>query len=68
MTTVYIEDNSVQAERFVEFTRTMPFATVVEEKKQSFAEACAECNAITVDEFIDELEKRVRQRYHNAKS
>ena len=61
MTTIYIEDNSVQAERFVEFTRTMPFATVVEDKKQSFAEACAECNAITVDEFFDELNSRIEK-------
>jgi hypothetical protein len=61
MTTVLIEGNSVQAERSVEFTRTMPFATVIEEPKKSFEEACAECNAITVDEFFDELNSRIEK-------
>ena len=68
MTTVIIEDNSFQAASFVEYARTLPFATVVEEKKKSFEEACAECNAVSVDFFINELEKRVKQRYQNAKS
>jgi predicted HTH domain antitoxin len=68
MTTVIIEDNNVQATSFVEYTRTLPFATVIEEKKISFEDACAECNAISVDEFINELEKSVKQRYHNATS
>jgi len=43
MTTVIIEDNSFQAASFVEYARTLPFATVVEEKKKSFEEACVEC-------------------------
>ena len=68
MTTVYIDNANAQATSFLEFARTLPFATVVEEKKMSFEEACAECNAVTVDFFIDELEKRVKQRYHHAKS
>jgi predicted HTH domain antitoxin len=33
----------------------------------SFEEAVAECNGISVDEFIDELRKRVKERYRNAK-
>ena len=65
MITVMIEDNNVQT---VEYTRTQPFTTVVEERKKSFEEACIECNAVSVDYFCDELEKRVKQRYHNAKS
>ena len=36
-------------------------------KKQTFEEAVAECNGISVDEFIDELRKRVKERYRNAK-
>ena len=67
MTTVIIDDNNVQAKSFVEYARTLPFARV-SEKKQSFEEACSECDAITVDFFINELENRVKQRYRNAKS
>jgi len=67
MTTVIIEDNSVQSRSFAEYARPLPFAKV-SEKKQSFEEACRECDAITVDFFINELENRVKQRYRNAKS
>jgi hypothetical protein len=68
MTTVMIEDNNVQTKRFVEYART-PSATMIgTEKKKSFEEACAECNAVTVDFFISELENRVKQRYRDAKS
>ena len=59
MTTILIEDNSVQAKQFVKFAGTLPYATVVAPKKKSFKEACAECNAITVDEFFDELDERI---------
>ena len=37
-------------------------------EKKSFEEACAECNAAPVEMFIDELRKRVKERYQNAKS
>jgi hypothetical protein len=67
MTTVFIEDYGVQSQNLIEHIRSFPFTTVVEKEKKSFEEACAECNAVTVDEFIDELEKRVKQRYQNAK-
>jgi hypothetical protein len=68
MTTVIIEDNCVQAKSFVKYARTLPFTTVVTEKKKNFEKACKECNAITVDFFISELENRVKQRYLDAKS
>jgi len=59
MTTVIIEDNCVQAKQFIRFARTLPFATVVENKKKSYKEACAECGAVTVDAFFDELNARI---------
>jgi hypothetical protein len=37
------------------------------EKKKTYEEACAECNAVSVETFIDELRKRVKERYKNAK-
>jgi len=36
-------------------------------EKKSFEEACAECNAVSVETFINELRKRVTERYRNAK-
>ena len=37
----------------------MPDQPIIETKKKSFKEACAECNAVTVDEFFDELNARI---------
>jgi len=46
--------------------RRVPTRPVVEPKQKSFEEACAECNATTVDAFIDELRRRVKEHYQNA--
>jgi hypothetical protein len=64
-----IDMDSTQAKQFVEFARTLPFITnIIEPKKQSFEEACAECDAVTVDEFFDELNARIEKRYRNTRS
>jgi len=63
MTTVIIEDNSVQAQCFVEYARTLPFTTVVAEKKMSFEEACKECNAVSVKTFTDELRRQIHKYF-----
>ena len=36
--------------------------------KKRFEDAVAECNGISVEVFIDELRRRVKERYSNAKS
>ena len=59
MTTVLIDNNNVQAKGFVEYARSLPFATVVE--KKSFEEAAKECNSVTVDAFFDELDSRIEK-------
>ena len=64
MTTVLIKNNSVQARSFIEYARMLPFATVVEKKKKSFEEAVAECNGVSVDEFFDELDERIKRRFN----
>ena len=61
MTTVFIDSVDAQATSFVEFARTLPFATVVEEKKKSFEEASLECEAVSVDYFFDELNARIEK-------
>ncbi|MFA5629853.1 MAG: hypothetical protein WC958_06405 [Dehalococcoidales bacterium] len=64
MTTIIIEENSPQAKQLLEYIKTLPFATVIE--KKSFQEAAAECNAVSVDEFFDELNNGIRKRLKNA--
>jgi len=71
MTTVVIEDNSVQAQRFIQFVRTLPFAKVKTEAAEpefnlyeSLDRAFADVRLImdgkkkkkSLDEFIEELE------------
>ena len=63
MTTVLIEENSPQAKKLLEYIRTLPFATVVEEKKKSFREAAEECNAVSVDSFIGELNRQINEHF-----
>ena len=66
MTTVIIENNSSQAKQLLEYIKTLPFATVVEEEQKSFSQASKECNAVTVDEFIDELKSQVKSHFSYA--
>lgn len=61
MTTIIIEENSPQAKQLLEYIKTLPFATVVEEKKKSFREAAEECNAVPAKVFTDELRRRIDQ-------
>jgi hypothetical protein len=63
MTTIVIEEDSPQAKRLLEYIRTLPFVTVVEEKKKSFREAAEECNAVPVSAFIDELRRQVDEHF-----
>jgi len=72
MTTVIIEDSSVQAKRFVEFVRTLPFAKVKTEATESefnlyesLDRAFADVRLMmdgkksekTIEEFLDELDE-----------
>jgi len=63
MTTIIIEESNPQAKKFIEFARTLPFATIVEEKrkKKSFRQVCDECRSVTADTFFDELNARIEQ-------
>jgi len=57
--------NTINTGHLLEFIHSVQ---VSEPKKMSFEEACAECNAVTIETFINELEKRVKDRYRNEKS
>ena len=37
---------------------------VVETRKKSFQEAVAECNGVSVDEFFDEIDERIKRRFN----
>jgi hypothetical protein len=63
MTTIIIEDNSPQAKQLLEYIKTLPFATVIEEKKKSFREAAEECNAVPVSDFIGELHRQINEHF-----
>lgn len=66
MTTIIIKDDSIQAKQLIEYLKTLPFAKVVEDEKMSFEEAVEACEAITVDEYFDELDKRIKAHFNNA--
>jgi len=53
-------DNSISKGQWL---RT-PSHAVAGAKKKSFEEACAECNAVSLETFADELKKRVKRHYH----
>jgi len=64
--TLIIDSNNAQAASFIEYARTLPFATVVEEKRMSFEEACVECNGRPASDFFDELRYQVKEHFKNA--
>jgi hypothetical protein len=66
MTTIIIEENSKQAKQLLEYIKTLPYVTVVEEKKKNFCEAAEDCNAVSVDMFFDELNNNIKKHFDNA--
>ena len=59
MTTIIIEENGSQAKQLLEYIRTLPNVTVIEEKKKSVRVAAEECDTIMVDKFFDELDDKI---------
>ena len=66
MTTIIIEENSPQAKQLLEYIKTLPYVTVIEEKKKSFREAAEECNAVTVNTFFNELDDQIKKHFNHA--
>lgn len=65
MTTIIINNDSIQAKQLIEYLKTLPFAKVIEDEKQTFDEAAEACEAVTVNEFIDELREQVDKYFEN---
>ena len=66
MATIIIKENSSQAKQLLEYLRTLSYATVIEEPEKSLEEAAQECNAVSVDDFFDELDDRIKKRFRHA--
>ena len=64
MATIIINETTPSAKNLVNYISTLPFAEVKEDGKKSFAQASAECNAVSVDEFFDELDERIKRRFN----
>jgi hypothetical protein len=66
MAKIIIDENSPQARQLLEFLKTLPYVTVIEEKKKSFREAAEECNAVSVDTFINELNDQIKKHFDTS--
>jgi Mg/Co/Ni transporter MgtE len=66
MATIIIKENSPQAKQLLEYLKTLSYATVIENTEKSLEEAVEECNAVSVDDFFDELDDRIKKRFKHA--
>jgi hypothetical protein len=57
-----INADSPDAMKFIEFARTLPFVAVDKSKWQQALDE----GACPVDEFFDELDRRIEKRFENA--
>jgi hypothetical protein len=64
MATVTIKEDSLQAQYFLEYVRTLPFAEVQAEKSKW--QQVIDEGAVTVDEFAGELKRQLKEHYNNA--
>ncbi len=60
---VEINTNNPQAGPLLEYLASLPFVAVKREQQKSFEEAARECNAVSVDEFIGELRRRINENW-----
>lgn len=63
MATIIIEEDSPQAKQLLNYIKTLPFVTIVNEKKKNFKEEAAKCNAVEVTTFIDELHRQIDEHF-----
>ena len=69
MTNIRIVENNASSQRFIEYARNLPFTKIEEEpksQKMTFEEAVAECNGISVDDFFDKLDERIKKHFKHA--
>ncbi len=62
---VEIDLNSLQAEQLLRYIETLPFATVQLNEKSKWQQAIDE-GAVTVDEFVQEAKRQIKEHFRNA--
>ncbi len=65
-TTIIIDDNSIQAKQLIEYIKTLPFVKIVDDKKNTLEEAATVYGSVSVDEFFDELDNKIKEHFKNA--
>jgi hypothetical protein len=65
-TTVKIDMSNPLALPLVNYLEKLPFATVDKKDDKTFEQACAECGAVSVDEFVGEMKSRIAKWPDNA--
>lgn len=63
MKTILIEENSLQAKELLEYIKTLPYAIVLDSENKTFHEAAEECKAVSVDNFFNELDERIKNHF-----
>lgn len=58
---IVIEDSTPEGKWLLELIRDHKSVTIMDNKKKSFREAAAECNAVPVKVFTDELRRRIEK-------
>jgi hypothetical protein len=63
MTIIIIDENTPQAKKLLDYIKTLPFVTVIEERQKSFRQAVGECNAVPVNAFTEELHRQIDKHF-----
>jgi len=67
---VTIDLSTPQAQSLLSYLSTLPFAEVKQtkskSKKSTFEAAAAACNAITLDDFVSEGKRQIKEHFKNA--
>lgn len=61
-----IDMSNPMALPLVGYLESLPFAAIEKRDDKTFEEAARECNAVSVDEFFDELDARIERWPDNA--
>ena len=63
MTTIVIVEKNLQGKRLLEYIRTLPSASVIDEGKKNFHEAVEEYNAVPISTFTGELHRQIDEYF-----
>ncbi len=64
MATIIINENDLQGKRLLEYIKTLPYASVIDEKKKNFHEVLEECDAVPVSTFVRGLHQQIDEHFN----